>query len=356
VLLNLSEAPVTGIARLKCLIAPALSAIILLIAAHVCLFPAQNPKHTGTKLEGYAIDVTSDSITVFDKKRQEIKILTDKDYTSRVGMGALVTLWYTNEGGAYHLQDIELPDENMFLPADRIRENIKRIIILPKSQDVDNTQPLFAAISQYLQDNAGWYVAPAELGAEIASRTQTSSNPLDSIDPQTGQVDMQRFLDAQSSNATKVAEEARVDAVLEIKVDKVKATVRQQTASWDDMTEVVADKKTRALAKLTGIGAFGGKGWVYAATVEMNLWSRNGKILWQKRRGFAALGFQTGVGYKYRERPLTEVYANTEAMNNWLAATLGGLARPVKVSMPEQVSPELMKQLDKVKQRDEAKQ
>ncbi len=316
------------------LIAQALAALCLLAAAHSSVIAAQKPKHTGIKVEGFAVAITPNSITVLDKKPQEIKILTAKDYSSQVGMGARVTVWYTTEGGANHLEDIELPEENMFLPADQLGAGIKRIIILPRSEDVENTQGLFAAIAKYLQDNAGWYVAPAELGAEIASRTTASSNPLDSIDPQTGQVDMQRLLEAQRSHASKVAEAAHVDAVLEINVEKVKATVKQQMASWDDMTETVAAKKTRALAALTGVNAFGGKGWVYAATVDMKLWNGSGKLLWQKRRGFAALGFQTGVGKSYRERPLTEVYQNREAMNSWLATTLGALARPVKMTQP----------------------
>lgn len=316
------------------LIAQVLAALCLLAAAHSSVSAAQKQKHAGIKVEGFAVAITPGSITVLDKKPQEIKILTAKDYSSQVGMGARVTIWYTTEGGVNHLEDIELPEENMFLPADQIGAGIKRIIILPRSGDIENTQGLFAAISKYLQDNAGWYVAPAELGAEIASRNNASSSPLDSIDPQTGQVDMQRFLDAQSSHASEVAEEAHVDAVLEVKVEKVKARVKQQTASWDDMTETVATKKTRALAALSGVGAFGGKGWVYAATVDMKLWNGSGKLLWQKRRGFAALGFQTGVGASYRERPLTEVYQNSEAMKNWLATTLGVLARPVKVAQP----------------------
>jgi hypothetical protein len=131
--------------------------------------------------------------------------------------------------------------------------------------------------------------------------------------------------------------------VLEIKVDKVKAPVRGSLASWDDMTETVADMKTRALSKLTPMGMVAGTGWVYAATAEMNLWSRNGKLLWKKKRGFATLGFQTGMGSSYRQRPLAEVYGNPQAMQNWLDTTLGNLAPPVNAALPGQISPELKK-------------
>jgi hypothetical protein len=323
-----------------------LFAFFLFSATAGWLVAGENPKHTGTKLDGYATGVTPESITVFDKQGQERKILTDKDYTSIVGLGAEVTVWYKNEGGVYHLEDIQWPNEGFFLPANRIRENIKRIIILPRSEDVENTQGLFAAISRYLQENAGWFVAPPELGEEIANRAENNPSSLDAIDPKTGQIDVQQFLEAQGFLVTRIAQETRVDAVLAIKVVKVKAHVRGSVASWDDMTEAVASNRTRALSKLT---IEGGRGWVYAATVDMNLWSRSGKLLWKKRRGFAALGFQMGMGSTYRARPLTEVYENREALETWLATTLGELAPRATYTAPGQVSPELRKQLEKAK-------
>jgi hypothetical protein len=135
----------------------------------------------------------------------------------------------------------------------------------------------------------------------------------------------------------KIAAETRADAVLEVKVEKVKAQVRGGVASWDNATEVVASKGTRALSKLT---VTGGRGWVYAATVDMKLWSHDGKLLWKQRRGFAALGFQEGMGSRYRERPLTEIYADEETMQQWLVATLGELAPPVGATVPHEISPD----------------
>jgi hypothetical protein len=91
---------------------------------------------------------------------------------------------------------------------------------------------------------------------------------------------------------------------------------------------------------------------VYAATADMNLWSHTCKLLWKKGRGFAVLGVQSGMGSKYRERPLMEVYQGSDAMQRWLEGTLDQLAPPVKVTPvgPPQVSPELQKQLEKAKQ------
>jgi hypothetical protein len=260
-----------------------------------------------------------------------------------------VTVWYTTEGGVNHLEDIVYPPGGSFVPANLIGENIKRLIILPQPEGVENTQGLVNAISQYFADNAGWYVAPPELALEIADRNKASTSPLDAIDPNTGDVDMQQYLQAQRSFVTVIANETRSDAVLEVKVIKVKAKVRASIASWDDMTEPVASRKSRFLSPLGGLG---GNGWVYAATADMNLWDQSGKLLWKKRRGFAVLGVQSGAGGKYRERPLTEVYADTGAMQRWLEGTLSQLVhsgRQTPVGSP-QISPELQKQIDKTKQ------
>jgi hypothetical protein len=326
---------------------------LLCVICEICgpgapsLRAAQKPQHTGTKLEGYAIDIAPDSITVFDKKNQEVKVLTDKDYTSLVGMGAAVTVWYTTEGGVNHLEDIVYPPGATFVAAGLLRQNIKRIIILPRPEDVENTQGLIDAISRYLADNAGWYVAPPELALEIASRANISSSSLNAIGAKTGEVDMQRYLESQRSLVTMIAQDTRSDAVLEVRILKVKANVRDYKASWDDMTESVASRTTRALSPFAGQA---GKGWVYAATADMTLWSQSGKLLWKKRRGFALLGTPSG-GSKYRERPLTEVYADNGAMQNWLKATLGDLALPgdAAPATAPPLSPELQKQLENAK-------
>jgi len=328
----------------------ALTAFLLLAAGALSLLAAQKAQHTGNKLEGYATVVTPDSIMVFDKKtNQEVQILADKDYTSLVGIAAPVTVWYTTQGGVNHLEDIVYPHSGTFVPTDLMREGIKRIIILPRPEDVENSQGLISAISKYLADNAGWFVAPPDLALEIAKRTKASTSSLDAIDPNTGEVDMQRYLDPQRSLMMTIAKEARSDAVLEVRIIKVKANVRASIASWDDMTERVASRKSRVFSPLGGLG---GKGWVYAASADMNLWSQTGKLLWKKRRGFAVLGVQSGMGSKYRGRPLTEVYEDSGAMQRWLEGTLGQLAPPVKGTPAEapQISPEPQKQLEKAKQ------
>ena len=241
---------------------------------------AQKPRHTGTKLEGFATIVTPDSITVFDKKNQMIEIHTDKDYSALVGIAAPVTVWYTTDGGINRLEDIVYPKQAAtFVPPDLIRDNIKRIIILPRTEGVDDSQGLVKAISKYLVDNTNWYVAPPELAAEIASRTKSPNSPLDAINPDTGDVDMQRYLEPQRGLMTAIANETRSDAVLEINIVKVKADVRGGVASWDDMTEPVASRTARSLTPFGGVT----KGWVSAVTADMNCCGKSGGglLCWQ---------------------------------------------------------------------------
>jgi hypothetical protein len=299
---------------------------MLLLTATLATRAAQTPKHDGIKLEGFATLVTSDSITVYDKKNRIVEIHTDKDYTSLVGIAAPVTVWYTTVGGVNQLEDIVYPQRAAeIVPPDALRLNIKRLIILPRPNGVDDYQQLVDAISKYLADNAGWYVAPPDLAIEIASHTNGPTSSLDAVDTDSGKVDMQRYLAPQRELMTAITAQSHTDAVLEIDIVKVKAEVRSGYASWDDMKENVMSRTVRALTPLPGLG----KGWVYAVSADMKLWDPNGKLLWRKRRGFAALGVQSGLSGKYRERPLKEVYANSSAMQNWMVDTLSQLAPPV---------------------------
>jgi hypothetical protein len=323
--------------------------LFLVGAGAPSLRAVQKKAHTGTKVEGFATVIAPDSITIFDKKSQELKILTDKDYTSLVGIASPVTVWYTTEGGVNHLQDIVYPSRGgAFVPSNTLGENIKRIIILPEVEGVENADGLISAISSYLADNAGWYVAPSGLATEIANRSKAAGAPLDAIDPNTGNVDMQRYLLAQGSLVTEIANQTHSDAVLEVKVLKVKANVHDSKATWDDMTEPVASLALRALSPLEVVT---GRGWVYAVTADMSLWNQSGKLLWRKRRGFATLAVQSGIGATYRQRPLTEVYAEKDTMATWLGGTLAQLAPSVRISPAETspLSPEMQKQIEKGK-------
>lgn len=233
----------------------------------------------------------------------------------------------------------------IIIAPEHLRAQIKRIAIWPRSEDVENADGLVSAISNYLTDNTGWFVSPPELAVEIASRAKIPTSSLDAIDPNTGDVDMKRYLQSQRSVVTTLAEETRSNAVLEVRILKVKADVRGYVAYWDGVNESVASQKSRGLAP------FGGKGWVYAATADMYLWSATGKLLWRARRGFAVLGLKSGVSSKFRERPLTEVYEKTDFMQRWLEEVFSQLAPPRgKAVGPLPVPPEIQKQLEDARQ------
>lgn len=310
--------------------------LVLIVAAGAGagrLVAEEQTRHTGTKVEGFATVVTPGSITVFDKKNQEIEIQTDKDYTSLVGIAAPVTVWYTTKDGVNHLEYIVYAAKTeTFVPANEIGQGIRRVIILPEPQDVQNAQGLMDAISKYLSANSGWYVEPAELAAEIATRDGDSDSMLDSADPDD---DYQQFLEHQRTLARQIAKETRTDAVLEVRLVKVKAKVRGSVASWDGMTESVASWKSRALVPWEGVA---GNGWVYAATADMRLWGKSGNLLWKARRGFAVLAVQSTMA-RYHERPLTEVYSRADFMQRWLEDTLGELARGGPAGAPASMPP-----------------
>ena len=309
---------------------------------------AEQKQHTGVRVDGFAISVTPGAMTVFDKKRsEEIEMATAKDYTSLIGIASPVTVWYTTKDGVNHLEDIVYGSAAAaFVPSDEIGEGIKRIIVLAQPEDVEDTQGLVSAITGYIADNTGWFVAPSELAQEIATRNDAFTSPEDAIDPATGEFDKQRYLQIQGSLMRIIAKGSHTDAVLQIKILKVKASVHGAVASWDGMTEAVGSRSTRALTPWEGLG---GKGWVYAATADMYFWSNAGKLLWKNRRGFAALAVQSGFGGKYRQRPLTDVYTRQDVMQRWLASALGQLApseKGTETATPSPVPPEIQQQLD----------
>jgi hypothetical protein len=48
--------------------------------------------------------------------------------------------------------------------------------------------------------------------------------------------------------------------------------------------------------------------------------------MWSNRRGFAVLSLQTGIGNKFRDRPLTEVYQEPQSVQQWILDVFHSLA------------------------------
>jgi hypothetical protein len=272
--------------------------------------------------EGRVVSIEPTQVTIVDGTGQRVTLVCEEDFTLKVAVGSEVTAWYTTKDGVNHLDWLEYPLENFFVPAEQIRGQIKKIAVLPNS-DVPDSGELVNRIVAYLEKNLGWYVTPAMLVEEIRKRSGRMDSTLDVIDPATGVFDMKQYLDSQHLLIGRLASETRANAVLEVTVEEVQAKFYNQVADWDGVTEPVASKATRYEVR---ISPFPINGDVPAATVEMKLWDSQGKLLWSNRRGFAVLYVRRGFGNNFRERPLTEVYQNQAAMDEWLADTLGSLA------------------------------
>lgn len=300
--------------------------LFVLLALLVLPVAAQGREKRGKSLQidGKTTAVQPTQVTIQDAKGQPLTVICKEDFTSKVAVGSEVTAWYTPKDGANYLDWLEYPLENFFVPAEQIRSQIKKAIILP-NYGVPDSQELVERIGGYLESNLGWYVAPAALGEEIRKRSGKLTSTLDQIDPATGQFNTNRYLKAQQQLIERLVSETRVDAVLGVTVEQVQAKFTDQVAEWDGVAEPVSNKATRLAGAMA---PFAVNGDVPATTVEMKLWDSHGKLLWSNRRGFAVLYVRTGVGNNFRERPLSEVYQNEAAVNEWLANALGTLAPP----------------------------
>jgi hypothetical protein len=276
------------------------------------------------KVEGLLTEVEPASLTIRDKRGNEVTIRPREDFTEKVAVGAEVTAWYYPKAGVNVLQWLEYPLESSFISPSQFGKDIKKIIILPSSQVAD-ADGLFDAMASFLESKVGWYVAPRTLAEEIRRRAGSSSSTLDLIDPATGQVDLDKYAEAHHELIRRLASETRVDAVLEARVEQVQAIFRSQIASWDGVQEPIAGKASRVIGVLSIIPV---EGHVPAATVVLKLWDPDAKLLWTNRRGFAVLAVRTGVGSKFRDRPIPEVLQNAESVQKWLGETFGSLLPP----------------------------
>lgn len=195
-------------------------------------------------LEGYVSVIEADSITVLDQRNQVVLIRTGKDLTGQIPVAAPVRIWYTTEGGVNHLQDIIIINEVKSIPTSPIVGSIKRIIILPQAEGVEDTDGLFSAISTYLTNNTGWFVGPSDLAREVAAGIRESSPSLDALDPSSGDFTPEDYIEAQGALAVAVANRTHSDAVLVVRIVKVRANMKSFMATWDDMKESVEPHKS----------------------------------------------------------------------------------------------------------------
>jgi hypothetical protein len=274
---------------------------------------AEEKKPKPLKIVGIATEVTPSTVTVHGEK-DEVTVQTREDFTEKMAPGSEVTAWYHHQDGGDILDWLEYPLESFFIPRNEFPPSLKKVIILPSStvQDADG---LLDAIAKFMEGRLGYYVAPRMLAEEIRNRTLKAHSTMDAIDPATGQVDISAYTQAQRNLIQKLASETRVDAVLQADVELVQVNFHSDVAVWDGVREPVAGKGTRTLGIFAPVLH---DGHMPAATVVLKLWDPNGKLLWRRRRGFAVLAWMTGVGGKFRDRPVSEVLENSAGVQEWL--------------------------------------
>jgi len=295
--------------------------VMLCLAALVLLPGSANAgKSKQFWVSGTATVVEPDRITITGPTGQEYTIVPIEDFTSRVAVGSQVTAYYTPENGVNKLDYLEYALENFFVSPDVIRLRTRKVIILPHP-GVPDSMGIIDEIGRYLAANMGWYIAPSVLAQELEKRFHRLS-PLDAVDPATGEFDLSRYQKGQDNLMADLASKARVDAALDITVEQVEAPYQNGEAEWDEVVEAIATKGSRAMSLLPRLPEHGK---VPATTIVMNLFDKQGRIMWNRQRGFAVLWVRVGVAGKFRPRPLTEVYQNVEGVRAWLSETFASL-------------------------------
>jgi len=168
---------------------------------------AREARPNSTRVIGLVTAVEPAEVAILGGDGSEVTVRTEEDFTQKVAVGSKVTAWYSVRDGANVLDWMEYPRENFFVPADQIRAQIRKVVILPNSE-VPDADGLFDALADYLDSTFDWYVAPRELAEQIRDRAlkprataATDSgfprSTLEAINPSTGEFDISRYTQAE---------------------------------------------------------------------------------------------------------------------------------------------------------------
>src|SRR2546427_1601259 len=163
---------------------------------------AGETRPNSTRVIGLVTAVEPAEVAILGGDGSEVTVRTEEDFTQKVAVGSKVTAWDSVRDGANVLDWMEYPRENFFVPADQIRAQIRKVVILPNSE-VPDADGLFDAMSDYLDSTFDWYVAPRVLAEQIRDRAlkprataATDSgfprSTLEAINPSTGEFDISR--------------------------------------------------------------------------------------------------------------------------------------------------------------------
>ncbi|MGH9433712.1 MAG: hypothetical protein ACRD3T_19460 [Terriglobia bacterium] len=264
---------------------------------------------------GTAAAVTPNSVTVQGTDLKQVTISTQDDFTQKVAIGSKVTAWYYAEGNGYALRWLSYSLENDFVAPARILSQVKSVALLPDSK-MQGADGLVDQIAGFMKDNLGWRVAPKMWAAYIRRQSQKNTSTLNAFDAKTGKFDMNRYVHGEDNLISTLTRRARVNAVLEIQIEKVEAPVSHEVAVWDGVQDQLSGKTMRTISKMDVASRREGK--VPAATVVLKLWSPQQQLLWSNRRGFAALERYQGVRDKLESWPLENSLVNSQNVDRWL--------------------------------------
>src|SRR5437899_932001 len=185
---------------------------LTLVAVHLALGvpgsgAARETRPNSTRVVGLVTAVEPERVTILGGDGNEVTVRTEEDFTQKVAVGSKVTAWYSVRDGANVLDWMEYPRENFFVPAEQIRAQIRKVVILPNSE-VPDADGLFDALADYLDSTFDWYVAPRELAEQIRDRalkpraTDATDggfprSTLEAINPSTGEFDISRYTQAE---------------------------------------------------------------------------------------------------------------------------------------------------------------
>lgn len=175
------------------------AAVVLAAAITSAAIPVGD-KHPGTKVAGVITAVDPQGVSILGGDGKEVTLHTAEDFSERVSVGSAVTAWYSSKDGANVLEWMDAPREIFFVPPNRIREGIRKIIILPKS-DLPGANGLFDEMTHYLESHAHWYVGSRVLAEDVRNRLLRAGvaagarrqSTLDAVDPATGEFDISRY-------------------------------------------------------------------------------------------------------------------------------------------------------------------
>jgi len=291
--------------------------------------PREKKEAGASSVYGYVTKVESNRITIMSLMGdgKVLPLATQEDFTEKVAKGSRVTAWYSGQGDTYTLKWLEYPLENSFTSSRSIRSRVRRAIILPNSS-VPDADSLYDASEQFLEVNLKWRFARRALAEDVRPGNIKTASPAEVVNPPDAQGDPVPVTKDERDLIPLIARKAQVNAVLEIGVEQLEANVRRSVAAWDGVEEPVRASKG-LLASATPVVA-SQKDTVPAATVVFRLWDSRGKLMWSNRRGFALLALREGK--ELRERPLTEVFQNTENVQRWLEMVFRSILPPSNFS------------------------